>query len=137
MRSIFIRYVIVGALSAAIEMALLVWLVEKILLPPLTANLISFCVVNSGNYLLSRLWVFQRTGAKKRVEFFVFLFFVTCGLLINQMVFWVVTEKFSVDYRIAKILSISFIVGWNFFTRKFIVFSNRSDFSLSKEDRAR
>jgi len=120
----FFRYIIVGVFSAATEVSLLVLFVEYFLFSPLVANVISFCIVNSANYILSRLWVFEKTGSKKRIEIPVFLFFLSCGLLINQAAFWTLTNKFFIDYRVAKVISISFIVAWNFFTRKFIVFRN-------------
>jgi len=128
MKKIIIRYIIVGGLSAVIEISLLILLIERFLLNPLIANVISFCVVNVVNYLLSRLWVFESTTSKKRIEFPVFVFFLACGLLINQGVFWLLTEQAgNIDYRIAKIVSISSIVAWNFFTRRFIIFKNTSD----------
>jgi len=131
-KNIFLRYIIVGGLSAVAEISLLVTLVEYFFLNPLIANIVSFCVISSLNYLLSRLWVFERTGSKKRIEFPIFLFFLTCGLLINQAVFWLLTDKFFVDYRISKAVSISSIVVWNFLTRKYIVFKSTDKAFFSK-----
>jgi putative flippase GtrA len=125
----FARYLAVGVLSASIEFFLLVLLVEHFDVELFIANTIAFVFTNAFNYLLSRLWVFERTGLRKRIEFPVFMFFVTCGLLINQAGLYTLTEFFSLDYRIAKILSIGLVVVWNFMTRQRIVFrkSNSSN----------
>jgi putative flippase GtrA len=124
MKKTVVRYIIVGGLSAAVEMGLLVLFVEMIGVAPFAANILAFCLVNTFTYLASRLWVFESTGSKKGKEAFVFLSCLTCGLLLSQFVFWLLTGSFEVDYRLAKIVSIGFIAAWNFLTRKFIVFSN-------------
>jgi putative flippase GtrA len=121
-KSRFGKYLAVGVLSAGIEFFLLVLLVERFKVELFVANTFAFIFTSAINYLLSRIWVFERTGVRKRKEFPVFMFFVTCGLLINQAGLYFLTEFFNIDYRIAKIMSISLVVVWNFMTRKRIVF---------------
>jgi putative flippase GtrA len=117
-----IRYIIAGVLSAGLEMGLLITLVEHLGHEVLTANVIAFIITNIANYIMSRYWVFNQQTIKKRIEFPVFMFFVTCGLLINQVVLWYLVNQISIDYRIAKVVSIGTVVVWNFFTRNSIIF---------------
>jgi len=118
-----IRYVIVGGFSATVEMLILIGLVEYVYVSQLLSNGIAFIITNIINYMLSRLWVFERTGNRKRVEFPVFMFFVSCGLLISQSIFWGCTTYFSIDYRMAKVISIAFVVAWNFLSRRYFIFN--------------
>lgn len=104
-------------------MGLLIVFVKRFHLSPLVGNLFAFMITCILNYVLSRKWVFERTGERKRVEFFLFMLFVTCGLLISQFVMWVGIDLWHIDFRIAKVVAIGFVVIWNFFTRKHLVFT--------------
>jgi putative flippase GtrA len=120
-----VKYVIVGSCSAALEVSLLIAAVEYLHIQYLIANVFAFIITNVLNYAASRLWVFERSGARKRVELPVFAFFLGIGLAINQAALWFLVQKLFLDYRIAKVLSIGFVVIWNFFTRKHIVFKKK------------
>jgi len=122
----FARYLVVGITSAALEFFLLIVFVEQFGMTYLAANVFAFSITCILNYTLSRKWVFERTGERKRIEFFLFMFFVTCGLLISQLAMWIGVDQWGVDYRISKIIATGFVVIWNFFTRKYLVF-NRLD----------
>lgn len=118
----FIRYAIVGVFSAALELGILISLVEVFKMTYLRANVIAFSIVVIVNYILSRKWVFQSKENKKRIEFPVFMFFVGCGFLINQATLWYFVSQVGIHYEIAKIIAIGLVVIWNFFTRKFFIF---------------
>lgn len=124
-RTSFFRYVVAGGLTALAEFLILVMLIERFGFDALVANVIAFVVVNIANYLVSRHWVFEKTGMKKSVEFFLFTFVLTLGLSINQLVFWFFIDTFDMDYKIAKVLSLTFVVFWNFLTRKHLVFRKK------------
>ncbi|MBL0742208.1 GtrA family protein [Chryseolinea sp. Jin1] len=115
-------------------MFLLIMFVERFALSYLVANVFAFLITCIINYYLSRKWVFERTGERKRVEFMLFMFFVTCGLLISQFVMWVCVGQWHIDYRISKVIATGFVVIWNFFTRKHVVF-NRLDTLKSRFSR--
>src|SRR5689334_16951250 len=117
----FARYLVVGITSAALEMFLLILFVEQFAVTPLVGNVFAFLITCILNYVLSRKWVFERTGERKRVEFVLFMFFVTCGLLISQFVMWIGVDQWNIDYRISKVIATGFVVIWNFFTRKYLV----------------
>jgi putative flippase GtrA len=122
----FMRYLVVGVTSAGLEFLLLIVFVERFGLTPLMGNVFAFLITCILNYILSRKWVFERTGERKRVEFILFMVFVTCGLLISQLVMWIGVDQWYIDYRISKVVATGFVVIWNFFTRKYVVF-NRSE----------
>ncbi|MGC3947076.1 MAG: GtrA family protein [Chryseolinea sp.] len=117
-----LRFLIVGLGSAGLEMGLLVVMVERFGIPLLYANGISILVVNVINYILSRYWVFKNKTLRKRVQFPMFMFFVTCGLVLNQAVLWFLVEKLFLDYRLSKVMAIGVVVIWNFFTRNNMIF---------------
>ena len=122
----FIRYVVVGVISAAIEMGLLILFVERLEMFYLQSNVLAFVITNITNYVLSRLWVFEKTGRRKRIEFTWFILLVGVGLLISQALMYVGVDRLGMDYKISKLISIAAIVAWNFFTRKNFVFAKRT-----------
>lgn len=122
----FVRYIIVGGISAALELATLILLVEVFGMPYLRGNIVAFSLIVILNYILSRKWVFQSSGeTKKRIEFPVFMFFVGCGFIINQSGLWFFASILGMHYEIAKIVSIIFVVIWNYFTRRNIIFKRK------------
>ncbi len=122
----FGRFFLVGVISAALEMSILIGLVELISWDYLTANLIAFTITNLLNYVLSRLWVFASDNKKIFSEFVKFMIFVVIGLLINQSFLWAFVEFVSLDYKISKVLAIGLTIIWNFITRKHLIFKPSS-----------
>jgi putative flippase GtrA len=122
----FIRYVVVGVVSVGIEMALLIMFVEWMKMSYLQSNVLAFLITNILNYALSRLWVFEKTGRRKRIEFVLFAISVSISLLISQSLMYVGVEQLHLDYKLSKLISIVIVVAWNFFTRKNFVFAKRA-----------
>lgn len=119
-----IRFGVSGGITALLEFGLIVLLVEKVLLHYLWANAISFIVANLLNYLLSRVWVFQASDKKVHVELLSFFIVTGVGLLINQIIIYILVDFVTLDYRFAKIYAMAVAVAWNYFGKKKIVFKN-------------
>lgn len=115
---------IAGVISAAIEFVVLIALVEYRGISYLNSNIIAFTLTNVVNYVLSRTWVFGRSRIKKRIELPMFLFFLLCGLGISQTTLWILVTYAKLDYRIAKVVAVGFVVVWNYTTRRHVVFNS-------------
>ncbi|CAN5555068.1 hypothetical protein BH23BAC1_BH23BAC1_42140 [soil metagenome] len=118
------KYIVTGAISAGIEIFLLITLVEIFIFHYLTANLIAFLFTNIVNYTLSRFWVFESGKYQPKIEVVAFFVVVFIGLGINQIIMWMLVGNVNLDYRISKIIAIGFAVIWNFLGKKFLVFKN-------------
>ncbi|HEY9005530.1 GtrA family protein [Ohtaekwangia sp.] len=122
----FVKFVVVGGISAVLEFSLLILFVEKLSMDYLIGNVIAFALTNIVTYVLSKRYVFNAaTSANKAQEAGLFFLCLLGGLLVNQIVLWIFVEFTSLDYRIAKVIAIAITVIWNFFTRKHLVFRNR------------
>ncbi len=121
---VFLKFVISGILSAALEMFLLIILVEHFHINYLIANSISFIVTNLFNYVLSRYWVFEKSNRTLHVEASLFLIVTLSGLMVNQLIMWLLVGKLGYNYKISKVLAIVAVVVLNFFGKKILVFSN-------------
>jgi len=80
-------------------------------------------VPQTTNYILSILWVFDRRAVQSRwIEFCIFGVIGLIGLGLNEGIIWFFTEKVHFHY-ISKIIATVAIYCWNFFARKYTLFS--------------
>ena len=79
---------------------------------------ISFTASVAVNYLICVFWVFEgakNTGAKAK---FIFVASSAAGLLINQLIMWLLVDITGLYYMIAKIISTVIVMFWNYFMKR-------------------
>lgn len=83
-----------------------------------------------ANYVLSRFFVFGKSTLSQKKEFISFALIGVIGLLLNygivQLFSWLVTTKGWLFY-IAKGIATMVTFLWNFFVRKFLLYSNKKE----------
>jgi putative flippase GtrA len=123
----FFRYLFVGGLSFVVDFGLLFLLTEFFSVYYLASAAIAFLGGLITNYLISISWVFNnRTLKNRKFEFLVFVFTGLIGLGLNQLLIWSLTEKLGIYYLGSKIVSTAIVLIWNFGSRKFILFRNKT-----------
>ena len=113
-----IKFSIVGAIAAAIDIGVLMLLKELLEMDVLVASALSFSASVIVNYLLSMLFVFEGNNHNKVKEFIIFVALSVGGLGLNQVIMWVGTEYTAIYYLCVKVLSFIFVSAYNFITRK-------------------
>ena len=89
----------------------------------LTSAAIAFVAGLVVNYVLSKLWVFNKSSYKNKVaEFLMFALIGVIGLGFTELLMWLFTDIFGAYYIISKILTTMLVYFWNFFARKFMIF---------------
>ncbi|MGD0581181.1 MAG: GtrA family protein [Bryobacteraceae bacterium] len=89
----------------------------------LTSAAVAFILGLVTNYILSRVWVFNRlTMHSVTMEILVFTVIGVLGLGLNEVIIWFVSEKIHFHYMIAKAISAAIVLVWNFGARKCIPF---------------
>lgn len=120
----FVRYAFVGGLAFVVDFGLLYILTEYLSFYYIFSAIISFIVGLLVNYFISVAWVFSQAGSNKRMtEFFYFAFIGVIGLLLNALILWCITELFDVYYMYSKLITAVVVYLWNFFARKYFLFS--------------
>jgi putative flippase GtrA len=120
----FIRFLIVGVISAGIEYSL--WFLFKLKMDYKLANIPAFVLTNIVTFILSNRYVFNTTGrGNKKYELTLFILFLGGALVVNSAVLSLCVEIIHIDAAISKVIAIGVTVVWNFVTRKHIVFRNR------------
>ncbi|MCK5878203.1 MAG: GtrA family protein [Holophagae bacterium] len=118
------RYGIVGGIAYMVDFGLLFLLTEYAGIPYLLSAAISFLAGLATNYALSIFWVFKTRSMENRMaEFSVFTFIGLVGLGFNELFLWVFTSLVGWHYLISKLAATPLVFLWNFFARRFALFS--------------
>ena len=119
----FLKYVLVGGLSFAVDSGLLYVLVSYVGLHYLLAASISFVCGLVVNYLLAILWVFDESKRDSRkIEFTIYALIGLTGLILNDVVIYAITEGAGFHYMISKVITAAIILIWNFSLRRHFLF---------------
>lgn len=115
-----IKFGFVGAAAFVIDYGLMVLLTEVFNVYSLISAAISFTVSVIFNYVASVKWVFEVDEEKnsKQKQFIVFVILSVIGLIINELIMWIMDSKFGIHYMISKLVATFVVMVWNFITRK-------------------
>jgi putative flippase GtrA len=121
-RNTFIKYVVVGFSSAALEFSLLIVGVEVFKIEKWVANFIAYFIIFWFNYLLNRFWSFQSKDNIWRQLLMYGILFVLNIAIPNGILFnWLVYGQMW-NYAVTKILVIGCVVSWNFVLYRTIIY---------------
>lgn len=119
-----VKYLIIGGISAIIDLMLFLFLVESLNLNWFYSGVLAFSFATSINYFLSIRFAFK-SGVRfknKSREFIVIFLVSIVGLIINQVTLYVCIELISIMLPLSKIIASASAFCWNFFLRKNYVF---------------
>lgn len=116
-----IRYVITGLSSAVIEFTLLYTFKDIVGLPVIAANSAALSIVFWFNFFMNRYWSFKsRMKLQKQLVMYLALFLF--NLLASDTIMYLLIEKLSMQYLIAKVFAIGAVVCWNFILYKKVIY---------------
>lgn len=116
-----IKFGIVGASAFLIDYSILYILTEFFGIYYLYSSIISFIVSVIFNYILSIKWVFDVSKKQTIKEFSTFILLSIIGLIINQVIMYIMVEKANIWYMFSKIVSTIIVMVYNFITRKVFI----------------
>jgi len=114
-----IKFGFVGTLCFLIDYGIMILLTEIIGVPYLISCAISFSISVIVNYYLSMKYIFaSRDDISKRREFVVFVSLSVMGLILTELLMWVMSDLIGIHYMISKIVVTGIVMIFNFVTRK-------------------
>jgi putative flippase GtrA len=117
-----IKYLFVGGFCTIIDFLFLFLLTEVFKVNYVFSSAISFSIAVLINYFLCIFWIFKIRSVKNPKKEFIFYITISIvGLLLNTFLIWLLTEKFSIQFMISKILSTPIVLTWNFLGRKYFL----------------
>jgi putative flippase GtrA len=119
------NFLIVGGVAFFIDYSILFGMTSILGINYLIANCISFTISMIVNYILNLKFVFKADDNNIN-NFLKFIIIAILGLIINQIVMWVLTTNIGVYYLTSKIVATLLVMIWNFIMRK-IFLEKRED----------
>lgn len=113
------KFGIVGVVSTLIDFVFLYLFKDVLHVHLVLANTLSFVISVVYNYWASLTFVFDVNKEKsKRRNFIIFVVCSFIGLLLNDLLVYVITDKLGIYYMISKVIATLFVMVFNFITRK-------------------
>ena len=129
----FIRYGVVGATGVAVDLLALALLHEVLDIPLLAANVISFSLAVTNNFLLNRQWTFRsRSHRRMAAGGGLFLLGALIGLAINEAGVWAF-DSAHVHWVPAKLAMAVVVLAWNYTFNATITFRDQRHLLESAE----
>jgi putative flippase GtrA len=116
------RALVASGLAALLDLALLVVLVETAGWYPLAAATLSYLAGGVLQYYLCAVWVFPAAPEKVTTGFAAFTLLSLVGLGITWVVMALLHDGLHVNYAAAKVAALGLAFGWNFLSRKLLLF---------------
>ncbi len=117
--NIIIRFSVVGGIATIIDFVCLYIFKEFLNINIIIANTLSFIISVTYNYIASITWMFDVNNNKnKNVQFILFIVFSVVGLIINNIILYILTDKLNIYYLISKVIATIIVMIFNFVTRK-------------------
>lgn len=121
--SYFIKFCMVGFLGFLTDLTVTFTLKNKVKVNKYVANSIGFmcgCVIN---YSLNKLWTFNDDNADIINQFAQYVTISVGGLLISNLLIYLLTTKMKANFFVAKISSVVIVSIWNFVMNYCFTFS--------------
>lgn len=110
----FLKFCIVGGSGVLVDFGLTYLCKERWKLNKYLANSIGFTTAATTNYILNRIWTFASHNKEIVREYLSFFIISIIGLLINNLIIWLLNDKIKVNFYLAKVGAIAFVTFWNF-----------------------
>ena len=118
------RFIVVGLVAFALDFSLLMFAVQVCQWNYLFSAALAYTAGLTLNYMLCVGWVFpQRRFQDQGTEFVLFAIIGVTGLGLTEIILWTGKECLGLHIGLAKFLALAAVAVWNFFLRKFLLFS--------------
>lgn len=119
----FIKFCVVGASGMVVDFGVTWILKEKLKVNKYIANSTGFILAATSNYVWNRLWTFQSENSGIAVEYLSFIGISIIGLLINNIVVYILNDKLKITFYLSKLFAICVVTLWNFLMNFFFTFN--------------
>ncbi|WP_299703414.1 GtrA family protein [uncultured Pontibacter sp.] len=109
-----LKFGLVGFTGLIIDFSVTFIAKERLRWNKYVANSLGFMLASINNYTLNRLWTFHSTDPEIGWQFSKFLLIALAGLLLNNLVVYLLTEKAKFNFYISKFIAIVLVFIWNF-----------------------
>jgi len=126
------RFIIVGGISFAIDLGLLMLLHEVFLVDLILATPIAFLTSLGFNYALQRIFTFRADNGKS-VSFIKYILLVIFNTFATDVIVNLI-DWLGAGYQIGKVVSTVLTTAWNFLLYKHWIFKSGTSEALKDEE---
>lgn len=95
---------------------------EKLKWNKYLSNSLGFSLAVCNNYFLNRIWTFKSTDSNIAKQFVFFLGISLIGLLLNNVVLYIMSERKNKSFYSSKIVATILVFFWNFTANSLLTF---------------
>ena len=119
------RYILAGGLCALLDISLFLWLGQHLEYHYLIIATFSFVVATFANFILCNYFVFKHQKRHSSQKRFLLTYLVSgIGLSIHHSCLYLTFEWLLLPLVISKLFAMGVAFGWNFLSRKYLVFNS-------------
>ncbi|WP_162052331.1 GtrA family protein [Pontibacter pamirensis] len=119
----FIKFGVVGLTGLMLDFGITYVAKERLWWNKYVANSLGFLVASISNYYLNRIWTFHSNDPEIGWQFSKFLLVALIGLLLNNFIVYLLTDRAKLNFYIAKFGAIVIVFLWNFSINYFYTFT--------------
>ena len=128
----FIKFGIVGFSGLFVDFGTTWLFKERVGFNRYISNSIGFLLAATSNYIFNRIWTFGSTNPDIGLEYSLFLVISAIGLLINNIILYLFSEKITIPFfpkkeklrfYLSKLIATATVTIWNFLMNYFFTFS--------------
>ena len=119
----FLKFGLVGFSGLLLDFGITYLTKEKLRWNKYLANSLGFAVACTSNYLLNRMWTFRSADPGIAVQFSKFILVSLGGLILNNLILYLLTEKAKLNFYVAKFCAMVLVFFWNFFFNYLFTFT--------------
>ena len=121
-----LRYCLVGFFGMIIDFGTTWLLKENFKINKYVSNSAGFLLAATSNFFFNKIWTFHSVEHWNTNEYLLFFLFALIGLVLNNLVIYVLTGSFKLNFYISKGLAIVLVTFWNFIMNYIFTFSATS-----------
>ena len=118
----FLKFCVVGASGMLIDFGTTWLLKERLRINKYIANSTGFILAATSNYILNRLWTFKSHDPDITVQYISFVLISVAGLGINNLVIYILNDRYKYNFYLSKLFAIAVVTIWNFLMNFMITF---------------
>ena len=119
-----LRFGFVGGIGMCIDFFITWNVKDRLLLNKYFANSCGFTVAVMSNFLLNYYWTFHSSGNMTH-QLGLFFCIALAALVLNNLLIYIFTGKFLINFYLSKAIAILLVFTWNFSFNYFFNFSSR------------
>ncbi len=119
----FLKFGLVGLFGMSIDFLVTWFCKEKLLLNKYLSNSLGFSIAVTNNFLWNRYWTFESNTQPFSTQFAKFLMVSLTGLLINNVLLYLLVKKIKGNFYFLKLVVIGVVFFWNYFINFLFTFN--------------